>query len=66
MESHEFDIDILPDGRVKVHIKGVKGAACMDYVKLFEQVVGSAAEVERTSEYYEPPSNVEIHLEQNL
>ncbi len=66
METHEFDIDILPDGRVKVHIKGAKGAACMDYVKLFEQALGSAAEVERTSEYYEPPSNVRIRLEQKI
>lgn len=63
MEPHEFEIEIRPGGKVRVHIKGVKGHACMDYAKLLEQIVGSVAEVEHTSEYYEPPANVEIHLE---
>ena len=63
MESHEFDIEIKPGGEVKIHIKGVKGQACMDYVKLFEQIVGEARDVEHTSEYYEPPTGVQIHIE---
>jgi len=63
VESHELEIEIRPGGKISVHIKGVKGQACMDYAKLLEQIAGSVAEVEHTSEYYEPPTNVEIHLE---
>ncbi len=64
MECHEIEISILPDGQVKAHIKGAKGQACMDYVKLLEQILGGEGELERTTEYYEPPTGVEIHIEQ--
>ena len=63
MECHEFDIEILPDGQVKVHIKGVKGQACLDYVKLFEQIMGEATQIQHTAEYYAPPTGVGIHVE---
>ena len=64
MEPHEFDISIQPDGKVQVHIKGVKGQACEEYVKLFQQILSAEGQVEHTSEYYEPPTNVAIHIEQ--
>ena len=64
MECHEFDIEIRPNGEVRVHIHGVKGPGCTEYVKLFEQILHSEGETELTSEYYEPPTGVEIHIEQ--
>jgi hypothetical protein len=64
MEVHEFDIEIRPDGKVAVHIRGVKGAACMEYTKLFEQILAGSANVELTAEYYEPPTGVQIRVEQ--
>ena len=64
MECHEFDIEITPQGEVKVHIKGAKGQACLDYVKLFEQILTEAKEVEHTTEFYEPPTGVAVHIEQ--
>ena len=64
METHELDIEITPDGQVKVHVHGAKGSACMDYVKLLQTMMGAEGELQHTSEYYEPPSGVRIHLEQ--
>jgi len=63
VETHEFDISIGKDGKVRVHVKGVKGAACEEYVKLFERILNAEGTVEHTSEYYEPPTGVEIHVE---
>ncbi len=65
METHELDIAIQPDGKVQVHIKGVKGPGCEEYVKLFEQLLAARGEIEHTTEYYEPPTDVKTHLEQN-
>ena len=64
MEQHEFEIEIGPDGKVKVEVKGVKGQGCMDYAKLFEQILGKIISVQHTSEFYEPPTGVGIHIEQ--
>ena len=64
METHELEISIGPDGKVRAHIKGVKGAACEEYVKLLEKILNSqGTDVEHTAEYYEPPTGVEIHIE---
>jgi len=59
MEQQEFEIEITEGGEVKVHIKGVKGKACLEYAKLFEKIVGPITDSEWTSEYYEPETNVE-------
>ncbi len=64
MESHELDIEITPKGEVKLHVRGAKGHACMDYVKLLEQLVGPASEVQHTAEFYEAPTGVRIQIEQ--
>lgn len=66
MENHEFDIEIRTDGKVKIHMKGIKGPVCMEYAKLFEKIIGRTDDINQTSEYYEPPSNVKINLEQKL
>ncbi len=67
MAMHELDITIQPNGQVKLHIQGVKGAACDQYVKLLEEILSSDADqIERTGEFYEPPVDVEIDLQQQL
>jgi len=66
MECHELEIEIKPDGQVVVHVKGVKGAGCLDYVKILQQVMRAEGKVERTSEFYESPPNVETHLDENV
>ena len=64
MEKHEFEIEIRSNGEVKVHVMGVKGKRCMDYLTFFEEVVGELKEKQLTSECYEPDGKVEIRVEQ--
>jgi len=64
MEQQEFEIEIKKSGEVKVHIKGVKGAKCMKYAELFQNIVGPVKEQEFTAEYYEPESQVGIDISQ--
>ncbi len=65
MECHELEIEVRPDGDVRLHIRGAKGHACMDYVKLLETLLASQAkEVEHTAEFYEAPTGVQIRVDQ--
>ena len=40
METTEFEIEIRPNGEVKVHVKGVHGQACLAYADLLAEIVG--------------------------
>jgi len=60
MESHDLEIEITKDGKVRAKVVGAKGKGCLDYVKLLEQIVGKVQAQELTSEYYEPDSRVQI------
>jgi hypothetical protein len=60
MENHELRIEIGKDGKVRVETTGVKGKACLEYIKLVEQIVGKSLGQELTQEYYEPDSRVQI------
>ena len=62
METHEIEFEIRPDGTVQAHVTGAKGGACLEYAKLLEQLLGSTGDVQLTSEYYEPPTGVQIDL----
>lgn len=64
MEMHEFDIVLNPNGTVSIHVEGTKGPACEKYVEMFQEILQSELEVERTSEYYAPPTDVNINIEQ--
>lgn len=61
-KKHELDIEILPNGEIKVHVQGMKGKSCDEVVKIFEQEIGEIKDVQRTSEYYEPEPDVGIHI----
>ena len=60
MEQHDLEIEIGKDGRVRVHVKGAKGKACLDYAKLLERIVGREEGRELTSEFYEPETGVRL------
>jgi len=64
MEQHEFDIAIGPDGKVRIEVKGVKGQGCLDYAKVFEEILGKIIAVQHTAEFYAPPTGVGIRVEQ--
>jgi hypothetical protein len=54
----ELDIKIAPDGTLEVHIKGVKGKACLQTAELFKRIVGPQKSQKLTGEYYEPDTHV--------
>lgn len=58
MEPHDLHIEILKNGEVKVHIKGVKGERCLSYVEFLKQAVGPLKERQLTAEYYEREGKV--------
>ena len=66
MAEHEVEIHIGKDGRVKVHIKGAKGKACLEYAQWLTQVIGQVKDRQLTSEYYEPEAKSRINLHQDL
>jgi hypothetical protein len=61
MAQHDVEITIAKNGEVKVHFKGVKGKACLDYVKWLTEVVGKVKSQSLTSEYYEPGTHIDLN-----
>ena len=47
MPQREFEIIIGKGGEVELHVKGYKGRACLEAVKLFEQIVGEMKSQQR-------------------
>jgi len=66
MDKHELEIEILPDGTVRVEVFGVKGADCMQYAELMEKIVGMLQEKKVKNEFYEKPPTVRIHQDQKI
>jgi hypothetical protein len=64
MPHREFDITIGKTGEVELHVKGFKGRACLDVVKLFEEIVGEMKSQQPTSELYEPEEQVQYRVDQ--
>jgi hypothetical protein len=66
MAQHDVEITISKTGEVKVHLKGVKGKACLEYVKWLQQAVGKVKSQTLTSEYYEPDAKSHIDARQQV
>lgn len=62
METHELEIEVRPDGTVRLRVRGAKGPACEEYAKLFQDILSGESVVERTQEYYEAPTGVRVDL----
>lgn len=56
----ELEVEIDETGQVRIATKGIKGPACLAYVKLFQELLGDVVEQRLTAEYYEEPPEVEI------
>ncbi len=61
-------IKILPDGSIEAMTQGIKGKACLDYIRLFEELLDAqAVDSDFTSEYYETEGIfIETNQEQTL
>ncbi len=66
MAQHEIEIQILPTGEVKIHVKGIKGKGCLEYAKWLTAAIGKVHSRQLTSEYYEPETKTRINLQQEL
>lgn len=60
MDRPEFEITITKKGKVKVHVKGVKGQRCIQMADLIKEIVGKEDHREMTSDYHEQPVQVRI------
>lgn len=40
MEHHDVEIEVRKGGEVKVHVRGVAGERCLDYVRFLAEAVG--------------------------
>lgn len=50
---HEIDIEITPSGEVKLQVRGVAGAECLELTRRLEEELGLVVEREKTSEYFQ-------------
>ncbi len=66
MAQHDVEITISKTGEVKVHVKGAKGKACLDYAKWLTKIIGKIKDQQMTSESYEPEVKARIDLHQEL
>lgn len=64
MKQPEFEIEIRPNGEVKVLVKGVSGQQCMSFADMLTEIVGKEKSRERTAEYYEQEGAVRIEVKQ--
>lgn len=62
METHELDIEIAADGTVRMHVRGAKGPACEKYAEWLTGLLAGQSEIERTEEYYEQSTGIDIDL----
>ena len=58
----ELEIEIAPNGEVKIQVKGLKGKKCLKYMDVFKEVVGEVSAVIRTREFYEPEPKTKIDV----
>jgi DUF2997 family protein len=49
-------IEFSPRGEAKVSVSGVKGSACKDLTRRFEQALGQTTADTETGEYFEKPN----------
>ena len=63
MPQREFEITIGKTGEVELHVKGYKGRACLDTVKIFEEIIGEMKSQQATSELYEPEEQVQYRID---
>jgi hypothetical protein len=66
MSMQELEITIDNEGRVLVHVSGVKGEECLALTKNLENAVGDVQERSFSSDYYEQPVEVSHHQKTGL
>ena len=52
-ELQEISVDLLPDGTVKVEIRGVRGKKCLEITKDMEQLLGGEVVSQNLTDEYD-------------
>jgi hypothetical protein len=52
-KQEELEIEIDANGRVQVHVKGMPGKRCLDYLKVFQDLLGPVTDQRPTEEFYQ-------------
>jgi hypothetical protein len=66
MTMQELEITIDNEGRVLVHVSGVKGEDCIALTKNLENAVGDVQERSFSADYYEQPVEVSQYQKAGL
>jgi hypothetical protein len=66
MTMQELEITIDNEGRVLVHVNGVKGEECLALTKNLENAVGDVQERSYSVDYYEQPVEVSQYQKTGL
>jgi hypothetical protein len=64
MDAPEFEIEIRPNGEVKVLVKGSSGQRCLSYADMLVEIVGKEKSRQLTTEYYQQDGVVRINAQQ--
>lgn len=57
MDVQEIEVTIDENGKVQIHVRGIKGEACLDITRSLEQALGGELTREMTPESLEEPGN---------
>jgi hypothetical protein len=58
----ELEIEISPDGRITVRVKGVPGKECLEASRFLEEALGRRVTRELTPEYYQEQEESEEEI----
>jgi hypothetical protein len=64
MTPEELEITVGRDGKVLVHMKGIRGGRCLEIAKWLETAIGRTEEVTPTAARYEPDGAVRVDVRQ--
>jgi len=66
-KQEELEIEIDATGRVQVHVKGMPGKRCLDYLKIFQDLLGPVTDQHPTEEFYQETVQTEhAHNKQSV
>jgi hypothetical protein len=54
----EIKLKVMPDGEVKIEVRGVKGDECLKLTEFLENQLGLVVKREKTPEYYQAQDKV--------
>jgi hypothetical protein len=66
MTMQELEITIDNEGRVLIHVNGVKGEECLTLTKKLEDEVGDVQERAFSPDYYEQPVEISHYRNNRL